>query len=143
MRHARLLLPVLLALATAACASRTPAFYVTDSATGQPIATARQSASPRARGLLSSGSPRANGAYAYAAPQSAASSGGRGLFNSDLFSSDLFSARARVPVYNYRPQAQPPQTYSYRPPQQAYAQQAYHPPQPQPAGYYAERYGWY
>ena len=151
MRHARLLLPALLALATAACASQKPAYYVTDAATGQRIVTAQQGTSGNQRGLLSSG------AYAYAAPQSGAKSRGRGLFNSDVFDSDLFSSRSYAPVYSYQPQ---PQAYSYQPPlqqaypqqssvmqysppPQAYAQQPYQQPPPRPAGYYAERYRWY
>lgn len=157
MRHARLLLSALLALTTAACASQKPAYYVTDAATGQRIATAQQGASGDQRGLLSS--RQAGGAHAYAATQGQADSGGRGLFNSDVFSSGLFSGRSRAPVYAYQPQPQPPQTYSYQPPPQqtyaqpatmqygpppqAYAQQPYQQPQPRPAGYYAERYRWY
>lgn len=169
MRPTRLLLPALLALMAAACSSQKPAYYVTDAATGQRIATGQQSAAGDQRGLLSSS---ASGAYAYAAPEGQASRGGRGLFNSNgsgTFSSGLFSRRSSAPVYRYQPQPQRPQTYSYQPPpqqtysyrppqrqaypqqattmqysapQQAYAQQPYRPPQP-PAGYYAERYRWY
>jgi hypothetical protein len=162
MRHARLLLPALLALATAACSGQKPAYYVTDAATGQTVSTSQQSTSLAQRGLFSSGSGQAS--YAYAAPQSQVDGGGRGLFNSgasDIFDSGLFSGRSRAPVYSYQPQ--PPQTYAYQPPPQqtypqqsatmqqrppqpapqAYAQQPYQQPQPQPTGYYAERYRWY
>jgi hypothetical protein len=149
MRHTRLLLPTLLALTVGACASQQPAYYVTDAATGQPVAAAQNTAHGD-RGLFGSSAPQfgatSRSAYA-AAPQSEADTGGRGLFNSDLFSS-----HSRAPVYAYQPQQ--PQTYSYQPPpQQAYAQQSqYRPPQPvqqtyapqpQPAGYYTERYRWY
>ena len=154
MRHTRLLLPVLLALAVGACASQQPAYYVTDAATGQRVAAAPQNTQPAERGLFGSSAPQAGASYAYAAPQPQESPG-RGLFNSDIFGS-----RSSAPVYAYQPQA--PQTYSYQPtPRQAYAQQPattrYRPPQPmqqayaqpvyapptQPAGYYAERYRWY
>ena len=172
MRPARLLLPALLALATAACSSQKPAYYVTDAATGQQVSTAQQSVTHNQRGLFSSGSARTSGAYAYAAPQRGTRDGGRGLFNSDGFGSSLFGRGSSAPVYGYQPQPQPPQTYSYQPPpQQAYSyqppqQQAYpppsatmqyRPPQPAqqayaqpyspprypPAGYHAERYRWY
>jgi len=160
MRHPRLLLPALLALATAACSNQKPAYYVTDSVTGQRVATGPQSVSYSERGLFSSDAPRTSGSYAYAPTQTQGNTSGRGLFNSDVFSSP-----ARAPAYVYPAQPQPPQTYSYQPPpQQAYARQApatmYQPPQPaQPAyaqqpqqqqqypqaqpGYYAERYRWY
>lgn len=158
MRHARLLLPILLALTAAACARQEPSYYVTDSMTGQRVATGQQAARQNARGRFGSSAPQGAASYAYAAPQPQKSTG-RGLFNSDLFSTP-----SRAPTYAYEPQA--PQTYSYRPPQpaqaiqqapqpgvmqyhppqpmpQAYAQQPYYPPQPQPTGYYAERYRWY
>ncbi len=150
MRPTRLLLPALLALTVAACASQQPAYYVTDAATGQPVAAAAQGGPHGERGLFGSNASQmgatSRSAYA-AAPQSEADTGGRGLFNSDLFGS-----HSRAPVYAYQPQA--PQTYSYQPPpQQTYAQQSqYRPPQqvqqayapqPQPAGYYTERYRWY
>ncbi len=163
MRHPRLLLPVLLALATAACSSQKPDFYVTDSATGQRVATGPQNTPLGERGFFSSSSSRAGGAYAYAATPTRTDAGGRGLLNSDIFSS-----RSHAPVYVYPAQPQPPQTYSYHPPpqqtyappasnmqyrppqpaRQPYAQQPYQPPQhyqqqPQRGGYYAERYRWY
>lgn len=169
MRHPRLLLPLLVALTTAACSGQKPAYYVTDAATGQRVATGRQDTSGGQRGLLSSGTSRTSGAYAYAATQGGADGGGRGLFNSDVFGSGLFGRRSSAPVYNVQPR--PPQTYSYQPPaqpahsypppqQQAYVQPSstmqYHPPQPAPqayaqqpypqpraAGYHAERYRWY
>ena len=147
MRHARLLLPLLLAITAAGCANQKPAYYVTDLATGQRVPVAQQGASGGARGLFTESAPQASPRYAYAAPQAEAKGGGRGLFNSDLF-----GARSSAPVYAYQaPQAPAPQTYAYQP-QPAYAQPAPAPayqPQPQPAyrpqptGYYAERYGWY
>lgn len=167
MRHTRLLLPILFALMVAACAREQPAYYVTDSLTGQRVASGQQADTANKRGLLDKQSSGAR-SYAYAPKQRQASSG-RGLFNSDVFGSS-----SPAPVYAYR---QPTQTYAYQPPRQAqaaqpvqqasrpvpqqsgvmqyrppqpYAQQAYaaqqpyyRPPQPQPAGYYAERYRWY
>ena len=143
MRHARLLLPLLLALTGAGCASQKPAYYVTDSATGQRVPVAQQGATGGARGLFTESAPQASPSYAYAAPQAQANTGGRGLFNSDLF-----GGHSSAPVYAY--QAPAPQNYAYQPQQPGYAQPAPAPvyqPQPayrpQPTGYYAERYGWY
>ncbi len=145
MRHTRLLLPLLLALTAAGCASQKPAYYVTDSATGQRVPVAQQNATGGARGLFTESAPQASAPYAYAAPQAQSNTRGRGLFNSDLFGS-----HSSAPVYAYQaPQAPAPQTYAYQP-QPAYVQAAPAPAyqqqpayRPQPTGYYAERYGWY
>ncbi len=159
MRHARPLLPILFALAAGACARQQPAYYVTDSATGQRVPTAQQDAPQHERGVFtSSGSfslsaPRSSGYYADAQAQSQPGTD-RGVIG----------GHSNAPVYAYQPPAT--QANSYRPPpRQAYAQQpetmSYRPPQaqapqvyapqpaptmyrpPQPAGYYGERYRWY
>jgi polysaccharide export outer membrane protein len=107
MRGARLLLPLLAALAVSACARQQPAYYVMDPNTGQPVpvVTQQQYTQPQyaqqnyqsqaapsydqsgGRGLFSSSPATAQQSYAQQstmqqpAPQAAPSSG-RGLFNS-------------------------------------------------------------
>ncbi len=170
MHYARPLLPILIALTAAACARQQPAYYVTDSATGERIATAQQDAPQGERGLFAStglftrNTPQSGGyvSYADARPQNKPATN-RGLIGGQ--------SNARAYVYQ-QPMSQTyaPRTYSHPPPPhqvpQAYAQQpvimsyrqpqqapqAYRPqpapqtrpaPQPQPAGYYAESYRWY
>lgn len=125
MRYASLLPPLILALTVAACARQQPAYYVTDSRTGQRIATGQQTASDNQRGLLGAGKTQESGynSYASATPQQQQSSG-RGLFNSDVFdSSDFqsnwFSRQASAPTYPAQPQ--PAQTYGT----QSYGSQTY------------------
>lgn len=172
MRHASLLLPVVLALAAAGCARQQPAYYVTDSMTGQRVSTDQQNAPDGRRVPLAADGSHATGynSYASKSPQRQESTG-RGLFNSGVFNSntfnlDNFGTSSPAPTSTYQvqvPRRYAPQTYSYQPPPQAYAQQPatmqYRPPQPvprgygpqryygrpqtRPASYYAERYGWY
>jgi hypothetical protein len=159
MRYASLLPPLLLALTVAACANRQPAYYVTNSMTGQRVPTGQQGTSDNQRGLLGAGETQASGynSYASAAPRQQQSSG-RGLFNSHVFHSNVFQSRwlnrrSPAPRYAAQPQAPrtygsrtyashtyAPQTYSYHPPrQQAYAQRSttmqYRPPQQAPQRY--------
>ncbi len=141
MRYASLLPPLLLALTVAACARQQPAYYVTNSVTGQRVSSGQQASPNDGRGLMAAGGSQASGAnsYASAAPEQAGNSS-RGLFNSDTFDSGAFQTSwferpSRAPTYavqaqpqpqaQYTPQPQPqyaPQTYSYQPPRQpAYA----------------------
>jgi len=159
MRYASLLPPLLVALSVAACAQQQPAYYVTDSVTGQRVSTGQQAAPGSRRGLLAASGSQASGynSYASAAPHRQESSD-RGLFNSNVFRSNWFSRRSSPPTYVVRPQApqtyaprtyasrtHTPQTYSYQPPQQqAYAQRPttmqYRPPQPAPQRYTPQQY---
>ena len=164
MRYASLLPPLIIALTVAACARQQPAYYVTDSRTGQRIATGQQATSDSRRGLLGAGEAQASGynSYASATPQRQESSG-RGLFNSHVFGSSefrtsSFSRQSPAPTYAVQPQASQtygsqtyasrtyaPQSYSYRPPQQqAYVQQPattqYRRPQPAPQQYTRQPY---
>lgn len=168
MRHARSLPPILLALTVAACARQQTSYYLADAATGRHVSTAQQSASGRARGMFAQSTLQTTASRSYAyAPAERQTSGGRGLFNSDIVGSSSPAPshvyrRQTVQTYAYRPpqqarsaqqanqQASQPVIMQYHPPQparQVYAQQTaampYRQPQPQPAGYYAERYRWY
>ncbi len=62
MRYASLLPPLILALTVAACARQQPAYYVTNSATGQRVATGqsrkRTASPPRAHGRRAGASQR-------------------------------------------------------------------------------------
>src|SRR5471032_1984032 len=136
MRGARLLLPMLAALAVSACA-RQQQTYVMDPNTGQPVpvmtqqqyaqqAYAQQPAAPSSnpsggRGLFSSWGSSADQSYAQQgyAPQP---STGRGLFT---------SRSAPAPQAYMQPQyAQQPYATQYVPPQQTYAAQPRNSAQP-------------
>jgi polysaccharide export outer membrane protein len=164
MRGARLLLPLLAALAVSACMRQQQTMYVIDPNTGQPVPVIQQQftqpqyaqqpyqpAPPSdqngGRGLFSSSPAYAQQAYAQqpypqpdAQPQTAPS-GGRGLFTS----------RQSYAPQVYAPQvyAQPPSVVQYIPPgqpaQQVYAAQPqYAAPQVVPQGgpYAAAPYGY-
>jgi polysaccharide export outer membrane protein len=113
MRGARLLLPLLAALAVAACARQQAAYYVVDPSTGQPVPVVTQQT--YAQPQYAQPGYRQQPQYAqqtYAQPQ--ASSESRGLYSSS-------------PAYAQQAYAQP--QYA----QQSYAQPAYQQPVAQPA----------
>jgi polysaccharide export outer membrane protein len=112
MRGARLLLPLLAALAAGGCARQQPAYYVVDPNTGQPVpvVTQQQMAQPQyaQQGNVQQQTYAAPAYQEPVAQPQAAASGERGLFTS----------RQRAPqVYAQQPYVQQPY------PQQTYAQQ--------------------
>jgi protein involved in polysaccharide export with SLBB domain len=156
MRVARILLPILIAFAVAACARQQQAYYVVDPATGQPGPVAqhynrgvyqqsyaqqshaqRQQAPPQdaqssnnSRGLFSS--PQA-AQQAYASPQHAE----QAYAQSDA--QPQYTASAERGLFNTRHRSARPQ-YSQQP-QQSYVLQ-YHPPQAAGGPYVAAPYGY-
>ena len=74
MRVTRLLTPLLIAMAVAACARQQAASYVLDPSTGQPVPVVQQYAPPQ-YGYAQAGYPQAAPQPAYPQPQ------GRGLYN--------------------------------------------------------------
>lgn len=159
MRVTQILLPVLIALATAACARQQSTYYAVDPATQQPVgqryaptpqpqdAQARYRQAPAAsstRGLFSS--PQiAQRSYAQQSymqsgygqpayqPQPQQEPNGRGLFNA------FHTRQPNYPQQAYAPQPAHPQYAhgqpSYAPRQQTYARQ------PAPAQYQQPNYG--
>jgi hypothetical protein len=146
---ARLLLPILAALAVSACMRQQQTYYVVDPNTGQqmPVVTQQQFAQPQyaqqpnqppatpasdqrdARGLFSSSPGYAQQAYAeqryqqpVAQPPTEPSSG-RGIFT---------SRSSYAPQVYAQPQPQPPAVVQYSAPQ--YAQPQYAAPQVVPQG---------
>jgi polysaccharide export outer membrane protein len=152
MRVARILLPILIAFAAAACARQQQAYYVVDPATGQPVPAVQQ---------YSRGAYQQSYAQQHAQAQYARSSSNnsRGLFSSPQAAQQAYAssqyAEQTYPQNDTQPQygpssergllntrhtsAQPQYAQGY--PQQSYVLQ-YHPPQAAGGPYVAAPYGY-
>ena len=122
MRVSQILLPALIALATAACARQQAAYYVIDPATQQPVPVAQQSAP------ATYGRPQ----YAQAGYQQPPAASSRGLFASAQTAPQAYAATQEPPsgrgLFNTYASSQGAPPY----PQQAYM------PQPAPSPVYAQ-----
>lgn len=150
MRVARIWLPILIALAAAACARQQQAYYVVDPATGQSTPAAQQ----HSRGVYqpSDAQPQAQAQYAqsgdnsrglFASPQAAQQAYASSQYAEQTYPQNdaqpQFGRSTERGLFNARrPSAQP----QYAPaPQQSYVLQ-YHPPQAAGGPYVAAPYGY-
>ena len=149
MRVTQILLPVLVALATAACARQQASYYVIDPATQQPVAAQQRSMPPAqpqyAQARYQPASAAASGRGLFSSSQATQQTqpqqdpGGRGLFNTYAASRTNYppAAYAQPAAYPQQAFTPPPQAYTPPPARPVYAQQTYSQPSYAPQQGYA------
>lgn len=155
MRGARLLLPIVAALAVSACARQQPLYYVVDPSTGQPVPVVSQPQYAQPGYVQQPQYAQQTYAQPPVAQPQAASSGTRGLFSSSPAYAQQSYAQPTYPQQTYQPPVAQPQaapssgrglfTSRQSAPPQIYAQPSGQQPyvaQPQGGPYVTAPYGY-